>query len=670
MRSKIYAFLVNKHIGIQMRYHSVHDNATGIKKIWSWIYLILLNFGYYVLFMRFLGKTKAEVIYEEKALPTKKSESEQVKERHLTVEEYIRKASEYDVISFDIFDTLILRPFSNPTDLFYFIGNDLNFMDFTSLRIQAEYEARIQCYKKNGHMEIDINNIWNKLGEMSGIETRKGIALEKQYEIQFCYANPFMKQVYKKVQELGKTIVITTDMYMPKEFLKELLEKNGYTGFERIFVSNEYKASKAKGNLYDIVKNTRINKGRLLHIGDNSHSDIVMAKKHRVEALHYPNVNQYSYMYRPYDMSAIIGSAYRGIVSNYIYNGQAVYSQSYEFGFIYGGLFVLGYCNFIHKYCRTHQIDKILFLSRDGDILMQAYKMLYPEDDYQYVYWSRKVATQLMANENKYDYFRRFLYHKVNCGKKISNILKAMDLDDLCDKLPKEISVSDELTDKNVKKIKLFIENNWKYVKQTYEEKHKGAKQYYQKVLKHCKTVCAVDIGWAGSGAVSLDYLVQQVWKIPCRIVGIIAGTNTVYNAEPNTSEIFLQTGKLVAYLYSQAHNRDLLKKHNPNKGYNIFWEILLSSPTKSFGGFKLNEESKEIEYEFGDYDKNISGIVEIQQGILSFITEYQKHFSKFPFMYDISGRDAYAPMILATSKKEQYIREITKEFEIKIEVN
>ena len=670
MKSKIYAFLVNRHIGIQVRYHAVHDNSNGIKKIWSWIYLLMLNIGYYVLFMRFLGKAKDVAVYEEKSLPTNKSESEQFQEKHMAVEEYIRRVAEYDVISFDIFDTLILRPFSEPTDLFYFIGNDLSFMDFKNIRMQAEHEARMQCYEINKHMEIDINDIWNQLHQMTGIAAEKGIALEKQYEMQFCYANPFMKQVYKKVQEIGKTIVITSDMYLPKEFLKELLEKNGYTGYIKIFVSNEYNASKAKGDLYDIVRKNMMTKGKMLHIGDNVHSDISMAKKNGVEALHYPNVNQYSYMYRPYDMSVIIGSAYRGIVSNYIYNGQGVYSKLYELGFIYGGLFVLGYCNFIHRYCRTHQVDKILFLSRDGDILMQAYKMLYPDEDIEYVYWSRRAATQLMANENRYDFFRRFLYHKVNCGKSISNILKAMDLDGLFNKLPKEILLSDELTDKNVKKLKLFIEDNWNYVEKAYAEKHKGAMQYFQKVLNNCKTACAVDIGWAGSGAVSLDYLVQQIWEIPCQIVGIIAGTNTVYNAEPNASETFLQTGKMVAYLYSQSHNRDLLKKHNPNKGYNVYWEILLSSPTRTFRGFKLNEHSKEIECEFGDYDENISGIVEIQQGILNFVAEYQKHFKKFSFMYDISGRDAYAPMLLAMSKDEKYIREITKEFEIKIEVN
>ena len=670
MKSKIYAFLVNRHIGIQTRYHSVHDNSTGIKKIWSWIYLLMLNFGYYVLFMRFLGKAKNVTFYEEKSLPVKQSETEQFVRNHMTVDEYIKKASEYDVISFDIFDTLIFRPFTEPTDLFYFVGNDLGFMDFKNVRMQAEFEARVECYKKNKHTEIGIKDIWDELEKMTGIPAVKGIELEMQYEMKFCYANPFMKKVYKGLQELGKKIIITSDMYLPVEFLEKMLKKNGYDGFCHIFISNEHKASKAKGDLYDIVKSDVAKNSRLIHIGDNQHSDIAMAKKHKVDALHYQNVNQYSLMYRPYDMSAIIGSAYRGIVNNYLYNGLNVYSKPYEFGFNYGGLFVLGYCNFIHQYCKTHQIDKILFLSRDGDILMQAYKMLYPDENFEYVYWSRRAATQLMAESNRYDYFRRFLYHKVNQKKTVYEVLKAMDLEGLCEKMPEAITVTDELTDKNVKILKRFIEDNWSDVRNVYETKHMAAKKYYQAVLEDCQKVCAVDIGWAGSGAISLDYLVQNVWRIPCRVIGMIAGTNTIYNAEPNASETFLQTGKLVAYLYSQSHNRDLLKKHDPNKGYNIFWEILLSSPTRQFRGFKWNEVTNEVEFEFGDYDKNVEGIKEIQSGILNFVEEYRDHFGENTFMYEISGRDAYAPMLLASAQGERYAKAITREFEIEIGVN
>ena len=31
--------------------------------------------------------------------------------------------SDFDIVSFDIFDTLIIRPFYTPTDLFYLIEN-------------------------------------------------------------------------------------------------------------------------------------------------------------------------------------------------------------------------------------------------------------------------------------------------------------------------------------------------------------------------------------------------------------------------------------------------------------------------------------------------------------------------------------------------------------------
>ena len=64
----------------------------------------------------------------------------------------------------------------------------------------------------------------------------------------------------------------------------------------------------------------------------------------------------------------------------------------------------LGTAIFIHTYAREHGIDKLLFLSRDGDILRQAYAVLFPEEKTEYVYWSRAAATKLMARYNRYDF--------------------------------------------------------------------------------------------------------------------------------------------------------------------------------------------------------------------------------------------------------------------------
>ena len=369
-------------------------------------------------------------------------------------------------------------------------------------------------------------------------------------------------------------------------------------------------------------------------------------------------------------MSPIVGGAYRGIVNNHIYNGLKKYTMEYEYGYIYGGLFALGYCSFIHDYCEKNSVDKVLFLSRDGDVLKQVYEKIYPKDAAEYIYWSRRAATKLMANSNRYDYFRRFIYHKINSDTNIRNVLKGMELECLCECLPEMLLPDDKLTTRNADILKEFLVDNWSIVQDVYENEHRGAQAYFKEHLGGCKKVCAVDIGWAGSGAISIQRLVKDVWKFQCDVIGIIAGTNTIYNAEPDASETFIQSGKLVSYMYSSAHNRDLMKKHNPNENFNVYWELLLSSPTKQFNGFDYDEQMGVARLIFGASDANEKGIRDIQQGILDFVSEYHRHFGKYKYMYNISGRDAYAPMLVAAGKKEKYLKEINRRFQLQVNIS
>ncbi len=677
MRQCIYNNLVNKQNGIRIRYHKLHDNSSGIVKVLSWVYLLWLNFAFYILQFRFLGKDPSIQIYECKKLNYHMSETEEYHNKYhsLSVEEFVKTCCTYDVISFDIFDTLIFRPMDVPSDMFYLIGERLGISDYKNIRIYAEYDARIKCKEKYNHTEINLLDIYIQLEEELGLDYREGMKVENEMELSLCFANPFMKKVWDKLKEMGKKIVVTSDMYLPLSTIEKLLYKNGYEGCFKLYLSNEYSKSKADGSLFREVINDNPN-SQIIHIGDNTNSDIKMANKNGIKALLYPNVNHNISLYRSEDMSYIIGSAYRGIVSNYLYNGLSVYSMEYEYGFIYGGLFVLGYCHFIYEYVKKHNIDRLLFLSRDGDTLMKAYLSIYPKEESKcrYAYWSRKCATKLMAAFDKHDYYRRFIFHKVNQDYTIEEILESMELygliHELTDSTVVEFRLTDKLTDKNAPLLKRYIEDNWYKVEKVYEPQQNAAKKYYKDILKDVNKIVAIDIGWAGSGALSLAYLMKHKWDIPVQLTGILAGTNTMYNAEPDATEPFLQSGKLVSYLYSQSHNRDLLKKHDPAKDYNVFWELLLSSPTPQFVGFYEEEPY----LRFGDYDDNIEGINEIQRGILDYINEYTDRFGSpidgtFKYMYNISGRDAYAPMLLAASHNEKYLRAISKKFSLEINV-
>lgn len=664
MRLKIYNLFVNRLPGIKARYHKMHDSASGAKKILSWFYLIWLNFAYYVLGRKSLGYVPEMEMFEEKELHVDEPESS----FSPRVEAYLEKITAYETISFDIFDTLIFRPFAEPTDLFYFIGERLGYTDFRRIRMEAEAEARWEKHKKTGSFEVTLADIWSLLEEKTGLSAEEGIRIEEECELVFCYANPFMKEVYEKARQMGKRIVIISDMYLSEAFLSKMLEKNGYTGYDKLYVSCEYDKNKGTGELFKLAQEElSLADSTVIHIGDNENSDVKRAAACGFEPMYYPNVNKHCSKYRPYDMSPIVGGAYRGLVNTHLNCGVFKHSMEYEYGYIYGGFFVVGYCAFIHDYCQKNQIDKILFLSRDGDILSQVYTMLYPEEKTEYVLWSRKVATKLMASSDRYDFFRRFLYHKVNQRVSLKDAFASMELDALLLQLPADLKETDMLTSENVKKVKAFLLEHWAQVEEAYADEHHAAKAYYKEKLAGASRAVAVDIGWAGSGAIVLNHLINKVWKLDCEVIGILAGTNTVHNAEVDASETFLQTGKLVSYMYSMAHNRDLIKRHDLNKDYNVFWELLLSSPNPQFVGFSWVDE--QVSFRFGKRDANQNGIQEVQRGILDFTREYVEHFGAYDFMFRISGRDAYAPMLIATSNHEAYAKAMMKRFDLVVGV-
>ena len=147
--------------------------------------------------------------------------------------------------------------------------------------------------------------------------------------------------------------------------------------------------------------------------------------------------------------------------------------------------------------------------------------------------------------------------------------------------------------------------------------------------------------GWAGSGAMALDVLFRRVWRFDCQVTGILAGTNTCHNAEPDMSEAQLASGKLVSYVFSQAHNRDLWERHDPARGDNVAMEKLFSSPFPGFRGFSGPDwEERSLR---PDTDSRARQAAQIQEGILDFCRLYLESGVE-KYLPRISGRDAAAP--------------------------
>ena len=649
LRMSIYGTLVNRVPEIREKYHMVRDTQTASwQRPIAWLYLASLNAGW-LLGKRQARQTGGRDLQTAKLLSAAAPES--VSSVRETPERLARRLMEYDVISFDVFDTLLFRPFSRPEDLFYIVGQKLDYLDFRRIRMEAEAREREEHRRRSGSGEISLSDIYQRLEREAGIPAGEGMRTEEETERALCFANPYLLEVFRILRQKGKRLIALSDMYLPEKTVRSMLEKCGFSGMEDCFVSCEYGCSKSDGGLYERVKK-KLGAGNCIHIGDNRISDGENAGKAGWDSLLYQNVNTAGLSFRASEMSAVAGSVYRGLANAHLHNGLKARSRDYECGFLYGGILALGYCQFIHEYTIAHGIGRILFLARDGDILSRVYRLLYPEEagKVRYVLWSRLAAVKLSARYYKYDYFRRFLFHKVNQGFPLEQIFQAMELSDMLDGLTRQensgrqdtaLKKTELLTDGNVRRVQEYLLDHWEEVLVHYDSQLETGKRYYEQALSGAKKAAVVDIGWAGSGAMALDVLFRRVWRFDCQVTGILAGTNTCHNAEPDMSEAQLASGKLVSYVFSQAHNRDLWERHDPARGDNVAMEKLFSSPFPGFRGFSGPDwEERSIR---PDTDSRARQAAQIQEGILDFCRLYLESGVE-KYLPRISGRDAAAP--------------------------
>lgn len=193
--------------------------------------------------------------------------------------------AQYDIISFDIFDTLIFREVNKPDDLFYLLEEKNGVSNFHSKRVLAEKNARRNSGKRNG--EIDIFDIYRELSQTELIDINEKAREEMQLDASICYGNPVMSELYHILRGKGCRLIAVSDMYIPGSHLREMLSRVGYPEFEYVFVSCDCGAGKGNGALQRYVQSKMGEDVRIIHIGDNYSSDVHGSKMAGWEAVWY-----------------------------------------------------------------------------------------------------------------------------------------------------------------------------------------------------------------------------------------------------------------------------------------------------------------------------------------------------------------------------------------------
>lgn len=184
-----------------------------------------------------------------------------------------------DVVSFDIFDTLLLRPFSDPADIFRLMQKDFEALTgdsrpFLTLRKQAESQARSLSGRRE---DVTLQEIYRCMAQHCTISEEIGqqlMALEIFCELRWIQPRPSGAALLDYAKACGKRIVLISDMYLPAQTVEAMLRQCGLTGWERIFISGEVGLVKTSGHLFQYAAQTlKTSPKKMLHIGDSPLSD-------------------------------------------------------------------------------------------------------------------------------------------------------------------------------------------------------------------------------------------------------------------------------------------------------------------------------------------------------------------------------------------------------------
>lgn len=213
--------------------------------------------------------------------------------------------SRFEVVSFDIFDTLLHRLVLAPVDVFELIQlrafedprsllNSKYLDGFAQARMRAEAAARAhRITEHGGEGEITFDEIYDQWMQETGAARELADwlkALELDCEARLLHASTEGKTIYDAARATGSTILLISDMYLPSDFLRNVLVSQGFEGAADIplYVSGEVRLSKHMGTLYGHVGQAE---GQTvgthwLHVGDNSHGDVAKAREAGLSAYH------------------------------------------------------------------------------------------------------------------------------------------------------------------------------------------------------------------------------------------------------------------------------------------------------------------------------------------------------------------------------------------------
>ncbi len=192
-----------------------------------------------------------------------------------------------EVVSFDLFDTLVFRTFNTPSDVFRQQGRALvaaglfagTAADWLKARKDVEEALSVEAMPA----EVTLEGIYDRLlhdGHFADRDARDAaMAEELRVEAACITAHPGSAALIAGLRAKGLRVAVSSDTYLPVAFIADVLKRLDLTPDE-LFVSSDTMTTKRHGTMFAQLKEKY---PKLIHVGDNPRVDFRAARRQGVK---------------------------------------------------------------------------------------------------------------------------------------------------------------------------------------------------------------------------------------------------------------------------------------------------------------------------------------------------------------------------------------------------
>ena len=320
-------------------------------------------------------------------------------------------ASEFKVVSFDVFDTLVVRLVNEPSMVFELMGRRLGIPHLRGLRVEAEEAARSENRRASNSHEVNLAQIHANLA-LSSLDSADSIRSELAAEATVLRPNPAVAPLLAELRRRGVRTIAISDIYLERAELRTLLEGCGLT-LDAIYTSADFwqrDLGKYNGRLFgEVCRLEGLEPADVLHVGDHPRSDVRNAKKAGVPALHVFSPREATYLdqgtnlHRNYVLNSM-----RSLEASVLVGSHAIakahgeidrHSPSWSFGYLYGGPLSAAFSIWLAKRAAMRGHDRLVLFGRDGYAIDECLTTLGLETPPRTVFpVSRRMAVAALAS--------------------------------------------------------------------------------------------------------------------------------------------------------------------------------------------------------------------------------------------------------------------------------